>query len=198
MFSSLSRNFIFFTLSDSLYYSSSYAMVNAFLSILITSRLTDRIDIVGFVMAYYMIVRVATEVPMSTFTKKLSRKARKNLVSINFAIYGVGLMLLGYTTEIWHIFALQTLFGFLDATNYPLKWTLFPQILDKSKEELEWSLEDSLGSLFPAIAAVAAGIISERYQLPIVFIMFGTLMIISAIIFSLIDLDKHFTSRKPK
>lgn len=198
MFSSLSRNFIFFTLSDSLYYSSSYAMVNAFLSILITSRLTDRIDIVGFVMAYYMIVRVATEVPMSTFTKKLSRKARKNLVSINFAIYGVGLMLLGYTTEIWHIFALQTLFGFLDATNYPLKWTLFPQILDKSKEELEWSLEDSLGSLFPAIAAVAAGIISERYQLPIVFIMFGTLMIVSAIIFSLIDLDKHFTSRKPK
>lgn len=173
-------------------------MVNAFLSILITSRLTDRIDIVGFVMAYYMIVRVATEVPMSTFTKKLSRKARKNPVSINFAIYGVGLMLLGYTTEIWHIFALQTLFGFLDATNYPLKWTLFPQILDKSKEELEWSLEDSLGSLFPAIAAVAAGIISERYQLPIVFIMFGTLMIISAIIFSLIDLDKHFTSRKPK
>ncbi len=180
---SLNPNVKSFIISDGFYYAG-YCVVNAFLSILITTKIAGgRLDIVGYVISYYMLVRAVTEIPLSRWTKKLSFLAKKNLIAVGYVFYGVLILVLGYSTELWHIFLLQTFIGLLDSMVYPIKWTLFTKIIDVGNEELEWGLEDIFTGLLPAIFTTVAGFVSAQFGLQYAFWVFAILLWVSGLKF---------------
>jgi hypothetical protein len=68
---SIGSNVKIYFIADGFYYAG-YSVVNAFLSLLITSKITEgRLDMVGFVISYYMVIRAISELPLSRLTKNL-------------------------------------------------------------------------------------------------------------------------------
>jgi Na+/melibiose symporter-like transporter len=181
-----------FIISDGFYYAG-YCVVNAFLSILITTKITGgRLDIVGYVISYYMLVRALAEIPISRWTKKFSFLTKRNVIAGSYIVYGVLIFFLGYSTELWHIFLIQTLVGLLDATAYPIKWTLFTKIVDVGNEETEWGLEDIVSGLLPALFTTVAGYVAAKFGLEYAFWIFAVLLIISGLKFFSIKQDTTF------
>ena len=180
---SINTNVKFYILADGFYYAG-YSVVNAFLSILITSKVTGgRLDMVGYAISCYMFVRALTEIPISRWTKKFSLLTKRNIIAYSYVLYGVLIFLLGYSIQLWHIFFIQTLVGLLDAMAYPIKWTIFTKIVDRGNEELEWGLEDIASTFLPAIFTALAGIVSASYGLEYAFLLFAILLVVSGLTF---------------
>jgi hypothetical protein len=93
-----------YVIADGFYYAG-YSVIGAFLSILITTKIAGgRIDIIGYAISYYMLVRAITEIPLSTWTKRWSFLTKRNVIACGYILYGLLIFLLGYSFEIWHIF----------------------------------------------------------------------------------------------
>jgi len=167
-----------YIIADGFYYAG-YSVINAFLSLLITSRITGgRIDIVGFVIGYYLFFRSIVEVPVARFTRTWSLHTRKNVVAASYVTYGAVVIAMGYAGSLAEIFLIQTVVAMFDAVAYPLKWTLFTKNL-RREEELSWALEDISATLLPAIFTVLAGFLSQQFGIGAAFWLFGTLLIVS-------------------
>ena len=183
LFKPITANVKSYIIADGFYYAG-YSVVNAFLSILITSKVTGgRLDMVGYAISYYMFVRAFTEIPISRWTKKFSLLTKRNIIAYSYIFYGILIFLLGYSTQLWHIFFIQTLVGLLDAMAYPIKWTIFTKIVDRGNEELEWGLEDIASTLLPAIFTALAGIVSSSFGLEYAFLIFAILLVVSGLTF---------------
>lgn len=179
----ISSNVKFFIVADGFYFAG-FSPVNAFLSLLITSKVTGgRLDLVGYVISYYMLVRAFAEIPISRWTKNFSLLKKRNVVGLSYIFYGILILLLGWSTQLWAIFLIQTLIGLLEATSYPIKWTIFTKIVDKANEEMEWSLQDIVTSLMPAIFTALAGLVASNYGLEYAFLLFSVLLVISGLTF---------------
>lgn len=183
----LNHNVRVFLLSDVLYWSAS-AVISTFLAVLVTVEITDgRLDAVGLVSAAFLAANALFGIPLSLLTRKLSRNQKKNLVSWTYIAYGVVIALFGFSTALWHILALQVAAAFLEALAYPLKWTIFSHILSKRYEETGWSLESFAASLMGAAAAYAAGVLSQKYGLTVIFVGFGLFYAASGVLFRYIQ-----------
>ena len=181
----LSKNIRLYIIADGFYYAG-YSVVDAFLSALITIKIAPgRVDLVGFVIGYYMFVRALSEIPISRITKKLSSVQKRNLVSTSYLFYGGLIIMMGFVDSLSQIFVIQTIIGLLDATAYPLKWPLFVKSVDK-EEELAWSLEDIAATLLPAGFTILAGSLAGAFGLQAPFILFGALLLISGTVFRFI------------
>lgn len=180
---SVSSNVRSYIIADGFYYAG-YSVINAFLSILITDKITGgRLDLVGYAISYYMLIRALAEIPISRITRKASFVTRRNIIASAYIVYGIVIFTLGFAEMFWQVLLIQTIAGLLDATAYPIKWTLFTRLVDKGHEELEWGLEDITSTLLPAAFTALAGIVSARFGLMYAFVLFAILLIISGITF---------------
>lgn len=176
-----------FLISDSFYYAS-YDVMGAFLAILVTNEITNgSAEMLGFVIAYGMLVRPLIQLPLSKISKKITVRGKIKIVGISTIIGGLLLVLMGQATQIWHVFVIQTLFSISESISFPLKWGIFTKILDKRNVEFEWTLEDMVTMIPSAISAALAGLISITWGLSTLFIFFGGLYICSGMTFMLID-----------
>ncbi len=190
------KNVLIFILADGFYYGG-YGVLNAFLSVLITAKITaGRVDIASYVIAYYLILRAIAELPFSNYVRHLSDKRRVQLVSSLYLLYGFLVLAMGFSTMIWQIFALQTFIALIDAFSYPIRWPMFTRILDRGNEELEWGIEDVVSTLLPALFSALAGLSAEAWGVASAFYIFGPVFMISGLCFSFMDLSKH--PRRPK
>ncbi len=183
MFRFVNKNVRIFLLSDILYYGG-YDLLGAFLSVLITTRVTpERLDILGIIISYQLIVRVIVEYPLSRITNGLPFHAKKNIVALSNLIYGSAICVLGFSTSLWHVIIILTIMSVMESLAYPIKWALFSKIQDNNREELEWSLEDVFSTLAAAIFSAVGGYLANMYGLPIIFIIFACLFIASGLSF---------------
>ena len=181
-FQALNKNIRLYIIADGFYYAG-YSVVDAFLSVLITIKIAPgRVDLVGFVIGYYMFVRAISEIPMSRLTRKLTPVQKRNLVSASYLLYGGLIIAMGFADSLVQVFAIQTIVGLLDAVAYPLKWPLFVKSVDK-EEELAWSLEDIAATILPAGFTILAGSLAGAFGLSAPFILFGMLLLTSGVIF---------------
>jgi MFS family permease len=187
----INRNIRVFLISDLFYYSS-YDLLNVFLTILITTKVTDgRLDAVGLVLGYYMLLRALAEIPLAKLVGVLSTSTKINFVSYSHVVYGLVVGALGFSQSLMAIFFFVTVVAFIDASTYPIKWAIFSKLLDRGNEEIEWSLEDVLATTSTAVFAVLGGFLSERYGLEILFLLMGATFATCGFVFHFIHLDKH-------
>lgn len=176
-----------FYLSDAFYYGA-FTVINAFLSALITLKISNGdTGLVGLVIAYGMVVRIFSELVLTRFSRNLDLKGKRNLVTCSYMISGLSTMLMGFSTNIWQILALQSIYSLFDGLAYPHKWSIFTRIIDPQKTEFQWSLEDIITTLSAAIFAAFGGFLSDYFGLEAIFILFGILYISSGMTFYFIE-----------
>lgn len=187
--SKLNRNTRFFLLSDGLSIAG-YNVIDVFLSILITEKVAkDNIALVGYVLSYYTIVRIVSEMAISNVSKKFTPQFKIKLIASSYFAYGILVALMGFSMQVWHIFLFQTIFGILDGMTYPLKWAIFSEIVKKENKESSWALEDIITTLAYAVAAAFMGWIS-RFGLQYVFISFGIMFTSGGLVFRFIKMPR--------
>ncbi len=184
-----------YILSDSFYYSG-YGVLNAFLSLLITVHITNRIDIAGYVIGYYMIIRSLIELPFAGMVKHWSFKRRQWTVLVCYVVYGISIILMGHASFIWQVLLFQTVNALVDALAYPIRWPIFTRIIDVGNEEIEWSAEDVFSTAFPALFTMLAGVMAEWYGVRSTFLLFGPLMMLAGILFVFIRVPQSDTVPK--
>jgi MFS family permease len=190
MFKGVNKNVRYYLAANSFYYAGA-DLVKAFLAVLITQNITDgKAEAIGFVIAYTMIIRAVMEIPITKLTKNLPPLTKIQLVSACIVIYGVLIALLGFSTQLWHIFLIETLIGIVEATTYPLKWAIFSNNLDEGNEETEWSLEDVISVSAIAVSAFMAGLLVDRVGINLLFVLMGMLFTFSGIVFHFIKVKK--------
>jgi len=187
------RNVLIYMFSDSFYYGG-VAVVDAFLAVLLTAKVTEgRLDAIGFVLGYALIIRAIAEIPFAYVVEKLDYITKKRIVFLAMFTYGLTLIAMGFSTSLAHIFIGQTIIALMTALAYPIKWPTFAAAIDKGQEAIEWSTEDVLSNALPALSSVLAGFIAEFYGITITFAFFGTLLMISGIAFLFIGPIKKRT-----
>jgi len=190
------RNVLIYTLADGFYYGG-YSVINAFLSILVTDKITNgRVDIASYVVSYYLVLRAIAELPLANFVRRYSDTTKLKIVTFGYISYGILILLMGFSDAVWQIFLLQTGIALIDALTYPIRWPIFTKVVDRGNEELEWGIEDVAGTILPAGFSALAGIIAEAYGISSAFYVFGPVFMISGFGFSFIDLRNH--PHKPK
>lgn len=195
MFKNISPNVKYYLISNSFYYGG-YDIIKAFLAILITENITQgKADAVGFVLAYTLIIRGIIEVPISRVTSKYTMHTKIQIVSVSYIIYGIFTALLGFSTSLWQIFFIQTFIALFDAIAYPLKWPIFTKNIEESKEELAWGMEDVMSMTVTAVFAGVGGILSDKYGLKLLFIIFGLLFAICGLTFHCIKIKRTLGMR---
>ena len=185
----INRDVLLYILSDSFYYAG-YGVLNAFLSLLVTVQITHRVDMAGYVIAYYMIIRSLAELPCAGLVKRWSFRRRQYTVLACYLIYGCSIMLMGFSVTILQILILQTVNALADALAYPIRWPIFTRIMDEGNEEVEWSTEDVLSTAFPALFTILAGVLAQQYGVRATFLLFGPLLILAGIIFMFIKVPE--------
>lgn len=179
----INRNVKYYLASNSLYYGS-FDVINAFLSILVTNKVTGgNIEIMGLILGYTMLLRAFVELILIRIIKIKRKSFEKNIVAVSYVLYGLLVIALGFSESILYVFLIQTGLALLDALAYPMKWSIFSLILDKNNAEQEWGLEDIISTAVSAIFASIGGILSVAFGLEAIFIIFGLLYIGSGLLF---------------
>lgn len=179
----INNKVLLFILSDMFYYAG-IDVPYAYMAVLITAQVTDgNVAAVGFSLTITMLARAISELPFSTLTRKLSLQKKGRIVSASLVLYGFMLILMGQSTLLWQVYVLQICIGLVEGLAYPIKWGIFTKILDDGNEEFEWGLEDVASTFFPAVLAAVAGLVAEIAGLPVLFFMFGIVMITSGVLF---------------
>ncbi len=183
---SINKKVGLFIISDAFYYGG-VDIPNSYLAVLITMQLSDgNIGAVGFAFTLTMLARGFSELPFTSITKKFNVSTKIYTVGICLILYGLFLILMGQSRQLWQVYLLQIGIGLVEGISFPLKWGIFSRIIDKGKEELEWGVEDVASTLLPALVAMLAGIFAGIVGLPALFFFFGLTMVTSGIVFLLI------------
>lgn len=187
---SINKNVKFYLMSNSLYYGG-FDIIGAFLAILIVDNITGgSVEIVGYLLAYGMILRAVLEMLISPHTKSLSWNSKEKFVTFGYILYGIVIAFMGFSTTIYQIFIFQTLISLIDALCYPLKWSIFTSIIDRDNQEVEWGLEDITSTFLSALFAALAGFIINSYDIRLLFVFFGTSYFLSGFLFHFIKLKR--------
>ena len=146
--------------------------------------------VVGVALAVYFVVKSVLQLPIARFIDKNNGEVDDVLAMIiGTIIAGLAMFLYVFASEIWHVYALQFLYGLGDALAVPPFYAIFTRHIDKGAEGFEWALRSSFsfggGS---ALGGVIGGILAVQFGFEIVFIVIAILSLFSAgILFFLRD-----------
>lgn len=183
-------------MSDAIYYSS-YDALNTFLALLVTIKISpDRIDLAGFVIGYYMLLRATIEIPISRLMVTYNLATKLRILTIAHLLYGLAIGLLGLANTQLHVFTIMTMLALFDAVLFPIKWALFSRILDEDNEETEWGLEDTLTASATAVFVVLGGLIAQQFGVQVLFFLMSTLFVTSGLLYSRMHFRKKMLLEK--
>lgn len=177
--------------SEILFWASSMA-VGAFLSVLVTTKITDGdLKAVGLSASIYLLSRAILAIPFSLLIHRFSNEQKKNIVGWGMVIYGVVIIGVGLSSRVMELYVLQAVLGAFDALFYPIRWSIFGRILDKGREEMGWAVHDSITSLTSSAFVAVIGAVAMGVGLVPIFVILGIIYSLSGIIFNFIDLEKR-------
>lgn len=148
-------------------------------AVFILENIENRLEVVGIAAAVYWITRVLLVVPLSRFMDKREGYNDEYLFMIlgTFVISLVPL-LYAFSSEAWHIYVLQAVYGFGSSMAVPAWRILFTSHIDKAIVGFEWSLEDVGIGVATAASAVIGALIADIWGFRALFLIvfaFGTI-----------------------
>lgn len=66
-----------------------------------------------------------------------------------------------FSTDIWHVYVIQALYGLGSALAYPTWLKLWEMHIDRDRESYEWTLYSTVTNLTVALAAVVGGVLVQ-------------------------------------
>lgn len=185
--SKLNKVVEYFTLSDVLILSA-WGLFSPFLSVFVTDKIQGgTLAAAGFAATLMLITRSVLLFPIAAYldAKKGERDDYTFLIIGSLIVSAVSLGFI-FSTQVWHVYTLQMIYGVGLAFTYPSWSSIFSRHLDKHKEAFEWSFYDALVGIGTAVAAGIGGLVIDRFGYDVLFIfvsvfsLIGTLFIVFA------------------
>jgi len=175
---------VFFLIKADFLFFSGLGLVSPVFAVFLTDKLKDgNVEVAGFAVAIYWIVRSVFEIPVAKFLDK-HRGERDDLIFLVGGYFIVALVHFGYTqaTLSWHIYILEFIYGVAMAFAAPGWSAIFTRHIDKGKEGLEWGIEHVAYSAGIGIAGIISGIVVTKYGFNTLFIIAGIVAVVGALI----------------
>ncbi len=141
------------------------------------------IEVVGFAAAIGQIVKSVLQIPVAKFLDK-NHGEFDDFYSLRLGNTFLAIVpfLYLFARSVVHLYLIQAVFGLGLALAVPPWYAIFTRHIDKSQENVEWSL-DSVGiGISGASAAAAGGIMAHTLGFSAVFIFAGVLAIVGGIV----------------
>lgn len=153
------------------------------------------LEMVGFVVATYWITKSIIQPFIARFLD-IKRGEKDDFQFLIVGMYVANLIPLGYffSTQAWHIFALEFIRGIAMACVTPSWDAIFTRHIDRGWEALSWSIESTAIGFSAGFAAVFGAIIAGTLGFKAVFVLVSILGLISSSI--LLFVRQHFFSKK--
>ncbi|VVB83055.1 Multidrug resistance protein MdtG [uncultured archaeon] len=140
----------------------------------------------GVASAIFLIVHAVLQL---IFAEVFSPKDRRWML-----LFGTGLIVTVpfiyiFSTNIWHIFVAQVIYGIGAGFSYPAWYSLFTTNVEKKSSGFQWSVNNSAISIGTAITAAAGAWMAERLGFQLVFAITGAVSVLGLLI--LLKLDKN-------
>jgi sugar phosphate permease len=140
-----------------------------------------------------MIFLITLSLLQILFAYKFNPKDRLWMLLAGTAI--IALVPFGYifSTQVYHIYLIEFVYGIGAAFAYPSWSSLFTANLERGKRGFQWSIYSSSVSIGTAITAGVGALIAEKTSFQVVFILTGILAIIG--LFILFNLEKKILKK---
>lgn len=167
---------------------SGWGLIGPIFAIFLTKKIQGgSLEMVGFIAATYWIVKSIVQPFIARFfdIKKGERDDFNFLVG---GMYMANLIPLGYffSTQIWHIFLLESIRGLAMACVVPTWSAIFTRHIDKGWEAFSWSIESTAIGFAFGFAAAFGGVIASILGFKAVFILVTIFGLISSSVLFLI------------
>jgi MFS family permease len=182
---------------------SGWGMIGPIFAIFLTRQIQGgSLEMVGFVAATYWLVKSIVQ----PFIARIFDKNHGETDDFRFLVIGMyvaNLVPLGYifSSEPWHIFALEAVRGLAMACVVPTWSGIFTRHIDRGREAFSWSMESTGIGLAAGFAGAFGGLIASFIGFKAVFVLVSFFGLISSSVLLLIRhslfLQNHFAPRVP-
>ena len=152
---------------------SGWGLIGPIFAIFLTKQIQGgSLVMVGFVAATYWVTKSVVQ----PFIARFMDIKKGEIDDFNFLIRGLyiaNLIPLGYifSTQLWHIFALESIRGIAMAFVVPSWSAIFTRHIDKGREAFSWSIESTGIGFAAAFAGALGGILATLLGFKIVFVL---------------------------
>jgi len=174
---------VFFLIKADFWFFSALGLVAPVFAVFLTDQLKDgSIEVAGFAVAIYWIVKSIFEIPIAKFLDK-HKGERDDLMFLVAGYLIVALIHFGYTqaTLSWHIYILEFFYALAMALAMPGWSAIFTRHIDKGREGFDWSIEHVVYSVGTGITGALSGILVTNYGFNTIFIIAGIIATIGAL-----------------
>ncbi len=161
-------------------------------AVFILNNVENKIEVIGYAVSIYWIVRVITVVPVS----HLMDKMKGEIDEYYFMIFGTFItacvpLFYIFSDAPWHIYLLQVVNGLANSMAVPAWRILFTNHIDSRIIGLEWSLEDVGVGVATATSATLGAFIANKYGFNVLFVLITVFGIIGTSILLRLGQSKH-------
>lgn len=159
---------------------SGFGFVAPIFALFITDKIHGgTIETVGFASAVYWLAAVLVRLPIARYIDKT--KTEKD--DFYFMIFGSALIsavpfLYIVSSEIWHIYVIQMLYGLGYSLRLPGWYGMFTRHIDKGAESYEWSFDSLVSGIGSGVTAALGGIVAVKLGFNVLFILIGAISVI--------------------
>lgn len=159
---------------------SAFGFIAPIFALFITDKIHGgTIETVGFASAVYWLAAVLVRLPIARHVDKT--KSEKD--DFYFMIFGSVLIssvpfLYIISTEIWHIYAIQILYGLGYSLRLPGWYGMFTRHIDKGAEGYDWSVDSLVSGIGAGVTAALGGILAARLGFDALFVLVGIVSIV--------------------
>ncbi len=162
---------------------SAFGLINPILAVFITQQIENAtIEVAAFASSIFLVTKAVLQIPVARYIDR-KRGERDDFYVMILGSFMWVLVPIFYSlsSQIWHVYFLQVLYGIGGALSYPAYYALFSRHLDGGKEGISWSLHDTLISLGMATTAATGGIIAQRLGFQIVFYLVAAVSLLGVL-----------------
>jgi len=174
------------------FYNSAFASFGPVFAIFIVDKIHGgSAQVAGLAVSFFWITKSIVQLPVARFLDRTDGE-RDDFWAMFFGYFLAGFIPLGYifASEPWHLYLIQTCYGFIMAWVVPAWYGIFTRHVDKWGISFEWSLESVFAvGLATAGASALGGYVVDRYGFQILFLAASILSV--SVSFLLLGLRKH-------
>lgn len=190
-------------ISSDILLQSGWGLIGPIFAIFVTKQLQGgKLEMVGFIAASYWITKSIVQ-PFIAHALDIKDGERDDFKFLVLGMFLANLVPIGYffSTQIWHIFLLESFRGLCMACVIPSWSGIFTRHIDKGREAFSWSLESTGIGFAAGFAGAFGSILASTVGFRTVFIFVSIFGLAASSLLFLIRpklfLQDHFKPRVP-
>ncbi|MDD4901375.1 MAG: MFS transporter [Patescibacteria group bacterium] len=140
-------------------------------AVFVLHNVENKIEVIGYAVSIYWLVRVITVIPFSSLMDKLKGEMDEYyFMIIGTLITSCVPLFYIFSNAPWHIYLVQIISGLANSMAVPAWRILFTNHIDSRIIGFEWSLEDVGVGVATAVSASLGAFIADRFGFDILFV----------------------------